>query len=30
MCEEKANITGPQNFIDPGYMHTGFAACLLS
>jgi hypothetical protein len=22
MCEEKANITGPQNFIDPGYMHT--------
>ena len=22
MCEGKANITGPQNFIDPGYMHT--------
>jgi hypothetical protein len=22
MCEEKANISGPQNFIDPGYMHT--------
>jgi hypothetical protein len=22
MCEATANITGPQNFIDPGYMHT--------
>jgi len=22
MCEGKANIWGPQNFIDPGYMHT--------
>ncbi|CAF0728269.1 unnamed protein product [Didymodactylos carnosus] len=22
MCEGKANITGPQNFIDPGYIHT--------
>jgi hypothetical protein len=22
MCEGKANITGPQTFIDPGYMHT--------
>lgn len=22
MCERKANLTGPQNFIDPGYMHT--------
>ncbi|CAF3835614.1 unnamed protein product [Adineta steineri] len=22
MCEERANISGPQNFIDPGYMHT--------
>lgn len=22
MCEEKANITGPHNFIDPGYIHT--------
>jgi len=22
MCEGKANITGPQAFIDPGYMHT--------
>ena len=22
MCEGKANITGPRNFIHPGYMHT--------
>ena len=22
MCEGRANETGPQNFIDPGYMHT--------
>ena len=22
MCEGKANIWGPQNFIDPGFMHT--------
>ena len=22
MCETKATIIGPQNFIDPGYMHT--------
>jgi hypothetical protein len=22
MCEEPANLTGPQNFIHPGYMHT--------
>jgi hypothetical protein len=22
MCEGKANISGPQHFIDPGYMHT--------
>ena len=22
MCQEKANTTGPQAFIDPGYMHT--------
>ncbi len=22
MCEGKANITGPHNFIDPGYIHT--------
>ncbi|CAF1126213.1 unnamed protein product [Adineta steineri] len=22
MCEEPGNITGPQTFIDPGYMHT--------
>ncbi|CAF4141426.1 unnamed protein product [Adineta steineri] len=22
MCEEKANLTGPKTFIDPGYMHT--------
>ncbi|CAF1045225.1 unnamed protein product [Adineta steineri] len=22
MCEGKANITGPQTFINPGYMHT--------
>jgi hypothetical protein len=22
MCEGNANVIGPQNFIDPGYMHT--------
>jgi hypothetical protein len=22
MCEDKANVWGPQTFIDPGYMHT--------
>jgi hypothetical protein len=22
MCERKANITGPQSFIDPGYMQS--------